>query len=125
MMRGGSPAGPRSVGTIDPAELRRRMDASESVVLLDVREPFERELAVIGTSSPAVDLAIPMGEIPSRYRDVTDNSGDWPIVVYCHHGQRSMVVARWLAARGISGLLNLDGGIDAWSARVDPSTPRY
>jgi rhodanese-related sulfurtransferase len=124
-MPGASRAGPQSVGTIDPTELRRRLDASESVILLDVREPFERGLAVIGPSSPAIELAIPMGEIPSRYGEVAANGGDRPIVVYCHHGQRSMVVARWLAARGVSGLLNLDGGIDAWSARVDPSTPRY
>jgi rhodanese-related sulfurtransferase len=124
-MPGGSTAGPRSVGTIAPAELRRRMDAHEWVMLLDVREPFERDLAVIGPSSPAVELAIPMGEIPTRYSEVAATGGDRPIVVYCHHGQRSMVVARWLAARGVPGLLNLDGGIDAWSARVDPSTPRY
>jgi rhodanese-related sulfurtransferase len=95
------------------------------LILLDVREPFERDLAVIGVDLPVSELAIPMGEIPQRYREVAVDGGDRPIVVYCHHGQRSMVVARWLAARGVPGLLNLDGGIDAWSARVDPSTPRY
>ena len=118
------PDAPRHVGHVTPEALRSRMDSGDPLALLDVREPFERDLASIPARG-VVDLAIPMGEIPNRMDEVVQVAVDRPVVVYCHHGQRSMTVARWLAARGVSGLLNLDGGIDAWSTRVDPSTPRY
>jgi len=115
----------RAVGHLDAAGLRARLDAGGPLVLLDVREPFERAIAAIGPTDSAVAVAIPMGEVPAHLDEIAAVAARGPIVVYCHHGQRSMVVARWLAARGISGLANLDGGIDAWSTDVDPSTPRY
>ena len=115
---------PRHVGHITPEALVSRLASGEPLALLDVREPFERDLATIPPRG-ALELAIPMGEIPARIDEVTRLAEDRPIVVYCHHGQRSMVVARWLSARGVAGLLNLDGGIDAWSTDADPSTPRY
>lgn len=119
------PDAPRHVGHITPDALQSRMASGEPIALLDVREPFERDLASIAVRAGVVALAIPMGEIPARIDDVARVADERSIVVYCHHGQRSMVVARWLAARGVGGLLNLDGGIDAWSTGVDPSTPRY
>jgi rhodanese-related sulfurtransferase len=115
----------RHVGHITPEALNIRMASGEAVALLDVREPFERDLATIPRHAGVVELAIPMGDIPARMDEVAEVAADRQVVVYCHHGQRSMVVARWLAARGIWGLHNLDGGIDAWSTAVDPSTPRY
>jgi rhodanese-related sulfurtransferase len=115
---------PRHVGRIAPEALVARMASGEPIALLDVREPFERDLATIPPGR-AVELAIPMGEIPARIDEVARVAEERPTVVYCHHGQRSMVVARWLAARGVGGLLNLEGGIDAWSTDADPSTPRY
>ena len=115
---------PRHVGHITPEALDARMVTGEPLALLDVREPFERDLATIPTGG-AAELAIPMGEIPGRIDDLARIGDERPVVVYCHHGQRSMVVARWLSARGVGGLLNLDGGIDAWSTDADPSTPRY
>ncbi len=118
------PDAPRHVGHITPEALLSRMASGEPLALLDVREPFERDLASIPAGG-ALDVSIPMGEIPARIDEVARLAEDRPVVVYCHHGQRSMVVARWLAARGVGGLLNLDGGIDAWSADADPSTPRY
>jgi rhodanese-related sulfurtransferase len=119
------PDAPRHVGHIAPDALEARMASGEPLALLDVREPFERDLASIPVQGGAVALAIPMGEIPARMDEVARVAGERPVVVYCHHGQRSMVVARWLSARGVHNLLNLDGGIDAWSTAVDPSTPRY
>ncbi len=115
----------RHVGHVTPEALNSRMASGDAVAILDVREPFERDLATIPKHSGVVELAIPMGEIPARMDEVAHVAEDRHVIVYCHHGQRSMVVARWLAARGIGGLLNLDGGIDAWSTTVDPSTPRY
>jgi rhodanese-related sulfurtransferase len=116
---------PRHVSHVTPEALNSRMASGEAIALLDVREPFERDLASIPKHFGVVELAIPMGEIPERMDEVARVADDRPVVVYCHHGHRSMVVARWLAARGVGGLLNLDGGIDGWSTMVDPSTPRY
>ncbi|HEY2155484.1 MAG TPA: rhodanese-like domain-containing protein [Isosphaeraceae bacterium] len=115
----------RHVGHVTPEALNSRMASGEPVALLDVREPFERDLATIPRHAGVVELAIPMGDVPARMDDVARVAEDRHVIVYCHHGHRSMVVARWLAARGVGGLLNLDGGIDAWSTEVDPSTPRY
>lgn len=111
------------VETIRPRELNEKLAAREPLVLLDVREEHERQWCVIGSPGGVVDLHIPMAQIPSRIAELAGERG--PIVVYCHHGVRSMVVARWLAGRGVAGLLNLEGGIDAWSSEVDPSVPRY
>jgi rhodanese-related sulfurtransferase len=114
----------RHVGHITPEALVSRLASGEPLTLLDVREPFERDLATIPPGG-AVELAIPMGDIPARIDEVARVADERHVVVYCHHGHRSMVVARWLSARGVGGLLNLDGGIDAWSTDADPSTPRY
>jgi sulfur-carrier protein adenylyltransferase/sulfurtransferase len=86
-------------------------------VLLDVREPDEREVARIEPS-----LHIPMNDLSARLADVPK---DKRIIVYCHHGGRSLMVASYLEGQGYQNLGNLDGGIDAWSRKVDPSMPRY
>ena len=98
-------------------------DAGQKFVLLDVREDEERDLCVITAPEGVLDLHIPMAQVPLRVDELATLDG--PIVVYCHHGVRSMVVARWLAGRGLLQLLNLEGGIDAWSAKVDPRVLRY
>ena len=113
------------VASIAPGELKRRLDAGEAIVLLDVREDFERDLCKINRSENTIDLHIPMNEIPSRFDEIMEAAGTRPIAAYCHHGVRSMVVARFLAARGANTVLNLTGGIDAWSIEVDPTLPRY
>jgi len=88
-----------------------------TVVLLDVREPFERALAVIEPS-----MHIPLGEVPERAAEIPK---DREVIVYCHTGSRSMMVAGFLSTRGWKTLANLAGGIDAWSVQVDPNVPRY
>jgi rhodanese-related sulfurtransferase len=106
------------VREIEPTEAARRLRAgSEPVVLLDVREPFEREMAVIEPS-----IHIPMGEIPERFEEIPR---DREVIVYCHMGTRSMMVAGFLEGRGFKSVGNLVGGIDAWSVDVDPSVQRY
>src|SRR4051812_598842 len=112
-----------SVGSMDVEELKRRLDSGERLALLDVREDHERDHAAIAPPPGVVDLFIPMGQIAARRDEIA--GAELPVVVYCHHGVRSMVVARWLSSRGISGLWNLEGGIDAWSLRVDRGVPRY
>lgn len=105
------------IGKIDPATLKTRLDRGESVLILDVREPFEIALAPFPGATH-----IPMGDIPSR---LTELDPDHETVVVCHHGVRSAQVAMYLAQNGFERVLNLSGGIDAWSEDADPSTPRY
>jgi sulfur-carrier protein adenylyltransferase/sulfurtransferase len=102
----------------DAEELAHRLKSGGApIVLLDVREPFERELAVIEPS-----VHIPMGEVPER---VDELPRDRPIVVYCHGGGRSAMIAGFLEGQGFTHVANLTGGIDAWSVLVDPKVPRY
>ena len=87
-------------------------------VLLDVREPWEFATAHVDGSQ-----LIPMGEVPSRAFQELDP--DAHIVTLCHAGVRSMNVAVWLRNQGFEQTQSLQGGIDAWSVRVDPKVPRY
>ena len=98
-------------------ELKRRRDAGDELVLLDVREPDE-----IATASIPWATVIPMREIPLRISEIPR---DKPLVVMCHHGGRSERVAQFLEANGYDNAINLTGGIDAWSTTVDPTVPRY
>jgi rhodanese-related sulfurtransferase len=108
---------------LDVTTLRDRLNAGEPITLLDVREPAEREAARLPAAADR-DLFIPMREVPGRLEAVREALAKGPVVAYCHHGVRSMDVARWLAANGLPGVLNLQGGVDAWSIAVDPSVPR-
>jgi rhodanese-related sulfurtransferase len=106
------------VDELEPEEVAQRVRAApERVVLLDVREPYERELAAIEPS-----LHIPMNEVAGRIEELPK---DKELVVYCHGGARSMMVASFLEHRGFAPVANLAGGIDAWSRKVDPNVPRY
>lgn len=99
-----------------------RADALAGAVMLDVREPWEFELARIEAS-----VNIPMSTLGGRVDEVRalQDAADAPLVLICHHGSRSMHCAQFLAGQGLGPLINLSGGIDAWSQRVDSSVPRY
>lgn len=66
-----------------------------------------------------------MRQVPAQLETLRQAAARGPLVVYCHHGVRSLAVAEWLAERGLSGIANLTGGIDAWSLEADASVPRY
>jgi rhodanese-related sulfurtransferase len=68
-----------------------------------------------------------MGSIVENLEDLRTRvrEADAPVLVYCHHGVRSMHAAAWLAAQGLPGVANLSGGIDAYSREADPTVPRY
>jgi rhodanese-related sulfurtransferase len=101
-----------------PRDLAARLkSAPGELFLLDVREPDEREAAAILPSAH-----IPMRDVPARIAELPK---DKEIVVYCHTGMRSMMIAGFLESRGFDRVTNLAGGIDAWSVTVDPSVPRY
>lgn len=106
------------IGQIEPTELARRLrTAPEELVLVDVRELPERAFAVIRPS-----MHVPMHEIPTRVREIPQ---DRDVVVYCHTGVRSAMVAAYLGTVGYPRVLNLVGGIDRWSVKVDAQVPRY
>ena len=98
----------------DTADLLRE----NKIKLIDVREPWEFESARIAGSVP-----MPMGDVPARAHQELDP--DERLVVLCHHGMRSMSVTVWLRNQGFEQVQSLRGGIDAWSAEVDPAVSRY
>ncbi len=102
---------------VNAQELKEKLDEGANLVLLDVREQFERSTAVIEPS-----LHIPMGDIPARVQELDPESR---IVVYCHHGVRSLNVTAWLRQQGFEEVQSLRGGIDRWSREIDPKVPIY
>ena len=105
------------VENFSPTEFATRCDADESWQLLDVREPWEIEIASVPQS-----VKIPMADIPSRH---TELDADRPVAVLCHSGGRSAKVADFLATQGFSRVANIAGGIDAWAQELDDSLARY
>jgi rhodanese-related sulfurtransferase len=103
---------------ITPEEVKRKLNQSEDFTLLDVREPWEFETASIGGAK-----LLPMGDVPSRAHQELDPENH--IVVICHHGVRSLNVTAWLRQQGFERAQSMQGGIDAWSRRVDGSVPLY
>ncbi|MFV1981780.1 MAG: rhodanese-like domain-containing protein, partial [Rhodothermia bacterium] len=99
-------------------ELNERLQSGQDVFLLDVREPFEREIVNIG------GVLIPMRTLPDRL-DELDLPKDQDIVVYCRSGARSGRVVHWLRSIGYDSALNLKGGVMAWREEIDPGLPGY
>jgi adenylyltransferase/sulfurtransferase len=104
---------------IMPQELAAKLRAGEPVYLLDVRQPWEHQTAALPGS-----VLIPLNELPARAAEVTPPDGAL-VVVYCHHGLRSLRAAGFLRQVGVAKVASLAGGIDAWSCEVDPTVPRY
>jgi len=101
---------------ITPTELKQRMDAGDDIFVLDVREPFEYQIANLGGT------LIPINEVPQRVGEI---DREREIVVHCKSGGRSQRVAEFLAQSGYAKVSNLAGGITAWSNDVDPTVPKY
>jgi len=104
---------------ISAQELATRIQQGKPLQIIDVREDWEREIARI----PG-DIHIPMNDLRERLGEVKAPEGG-EVVIYCHGGVRSMMVAGFLEQSGIPGTLSLAGGIDAWSCVIDPSVPLY
>jgi rhodanese-related sulfurtransferase len=102
---------------ITPAELKQRLDRSEKLLLIDVREPQEYAICRIEGSR-----LIPMRTVPSNLQEL-DTDDD--VICYCHHGMRSLDVTVWLQSQGVATARSLAGGIDRWSLEIDPQVPRY
>ncbi len=100
-------------------ELSERLRAGERLCLVDVRQPWEHEIAALPGS-----VLIPLDELAQRADEVEPPAGA-TVVAYCHHGMRSLSAAVILARAGHAGVVSLRGGIDAWSREIDSTVPRY
>ncbi|MEO1573904.1 MAG: rhodanese-like domain-containing protein [Pseudomonadota bacterium] len=102
------------IARCDVPTLAQRIESAEAgaedFVLLDVRESWEREIVRLDPC-----LAIVMNDVPDRLDEIRRAQGDRDLIVFCHTGKRSLVVARFLADEGFDRLISLNGGIDAWS----------
>jgi adenylyltransferase/sulfurtransferase len=110
-------AAPQGVPVISARDLKAKLDDREALTLIDVREPYEYEIAHIEGSR-----LIPLGELETHLGDLPRTG---TLIMQCHSGGRSEHAVRILQEAGFENALNLEGGIDAWSLEIDPAVPRY
>jgi rhodanese-related sulfurtransferase len=103
---------------VSPREFLERRQGGADLLLLDVREDWETQLAPV----PSPHVHIPMGQIAQRLAELDPAA---PTVVICRSGGRSLQVAQFLSTRGFGSVFNLTGGILAWSRDIDPKIPQY
>jgi rhodanese-related sulfurtransferase len=104
---------------IHATAVKAMLDAGEPVVLVDCRQPEEYAICRIEGST-----LIPLGDLRERAGEIAPDD-DSLVVVYCHHGVRSLTGAMMLMQAGMTNVASMAGGIEAWSVQVDPSVPRY
>jgi rhodanese-related sulfurtransferase len=102
---------------IAPREVRQRLERGDKLLLVDVREKWEHDTARIDGAR-----LIPLREIPAHLPELEDAE---EIVMFCHHGMRSLDAAAWLRSQGLAGARSMSGGIDRWATEIDPGVPRY
>ncbi len=103
--------------SITPGELKARLERGEALLLLDVRQDWERRLCRLDGATH-----IPIEEIEFRTEELNP---DDEIIVFCHQGLRSAAVSEYLRQLGFSKVKNLAGGLDEWARTVDPTMRRY
>jgi rhodanese-related sulfurtransferase len=102
---------------VAPGEVKDMLARGEKLFFVDVREKWEYDTTHIEGS-----VLIPLREIPSNLARLEAAS---ELVLFCHHGMRSLDAAAWLRSQGVVGARSMAGGIDRWSAEIDPNVPRY
>jgi rhodanese-related sulfurtransferase len=102
---------------ISPKAVSERIARGDKLLLVDVREPWEYDLCRI----PGAKL-IPLGTLPATVNALLDADD---VICYCHHGMRSLDAAVWLRQQGVESAKSMAGGIEQWSAEIDPNVPRY
>ena len=105
---------------ISATQLAQMLKSNEPLVLIDCREDYEHATARIEPSE-----LIPMNTIPANINRIEGLAEGKQLVVYCHHGVRSLNTVAWLRRQGIENAVSLAGGIDRWSMEIDPKVPRY
>jgi adenylyltransferase/sulfurtransferase len=108
-----------AIPALSADQLKQRLDAGEALTLIDVREPFEWNIANLGEYGARL---IPLGQFVEQAN--TLNPAD-EIVVYCRSGGRSARVVNYLLQAGFPRVWNLDGGITAWAREIEPAMPKY
>jgi rhodanese-related sulfurtransferase len=101
---------------IDNKKIEKWIKEEKPFHLLDVRRDDERELVHLG------GIHIPLDQLEARFEEIPRDK--LPVIVYCHHGVRSLYAVQFLKFHGLDAL-SLRGGIDAWSLEIDPNVPRY
>jgi len=104
---------------IMPAEAKAQLDRGQAT-LIDVREISEHQL----TRIEGAEL-IPMNTVPQHLQHLEALADEKLLIVFCHHGVRSLNVVNWLRRQGVDNCVSMTGGIDYWSTQVDPEVPRY
>lgn len=104
---------------IQPHEVKNRLDSGLPTLLLDVREPDEYAICRLPGS-----VLVPLGDLPGQAESLEIPDGTM-VVVYCHHGVRSLRGAGVLMQAGIGNVASMAGGIEWWSQLIDPGVPRY
>jgi adenylyltransferase/sulfurtransferase len=102
---------------VAPGEVKDMLARGEKLFFVDVREKWEYDTTHIEGS-----VLIPLRDIPANLARLEAAS---ELVLFCHHGMRSLDAAAWLRAQGVEGARSMAGGIDRWSAEIDPNVPRY
>lgn len=102
---------------ITPRDVKSRLDRGEKFLLVDVRQQWEYDACRIEGAK-----LVPLGSIPENLA-LFEQAED--VVVYCHHGMRSLDAAAWLHSQGVTGARSLAGGIERWSLEIDSTVPRY
>lgn len=105
---------------ITPAEVKQRQQAGARLTLIDVREPAEHQICSIGGAH-----LIPMASVPGTLQALEAAAEQSLVVVFCHHGVRSLSVVNWLRQQGVENCQSMAGGIERWSVEIDPAVPRY
>ena len=102
---------------VAPGEVKDMLARGEKLFFVDVREKWEYDTTHIEGS-----VLIPLREIPANLARLEAAS---ELVLFCHHGIRSLDAAAWLRSQGVEGARSMSGGIDLWSTEIDPNVPRY
>lgn len=104
---------------VTPEDAKALLEGDDDVLLIDCRTPEEHALARIEGA-----VLAPLGELSSLLEDLREHESR-RLIVYCHHGRRSLQATAVLRRAGFEDVRSMAGGIELWSVRVDPGVPRY
>ncbi len=105
-------------GNITVQELNERIKNNEKLNIVDVREPFEHDMANIGGT------LIPLGDLPYQLEQLEELK-EQEVIVYCRSGNRSGSACQFLQKQGFKNVRNLEGGMARWVKEIDPSMPFF
>ena len=102
---------------VAPREVEELLARGDGFLFVDVREKWEHDVSRIEGA-----VLIPLRQIPANLPLLAEAR---EVVLFCHHGVRSLDAAAWLRTQGVAGARSMSGGIERWAVEVDPRVPRY